>query len=219
MTPYYEDEKLGVKIYHGDCLDLIRSMSDKSVDSVVTDPPYGVNLEYASYEDSFENWKSLIDGFIPEAKRISLGPIIVPTSKMEGEPHLHSHDPIWRICWFKGASCTRCAIGFKDWEPTYVFGKRPKKQVHDYFMAHANRVRKDIPGHPCPKPEAWGMWMVEKMSEQGQTVLDPFMGSGTTGVACVKLGRKFIGIELEKDYCDIAVNRIREAAAKLTSPN
>lgn len=177
----------------------------------MTDPPYGVDLDYDSCADSFGEWKVLIDAFLPIAKRACSGPIIVPTSKMEAEPYLHSHNPIWRICWFKGASCTRSAIGFKDWEPTYVFGVRPKKQIHDYFTAHANMVRKQIPGHPCPKPEAWAMWLVEKMSERGECVSDPFMGSGTVGVACVKLDRRFIGVELGEAYFDIAVRRIEKA--------
>jgi site-specific DNA-methyltransferase (adenine-specific)/modification methylase len=193
-------------LYRGDCLEVLPTLG--KVDAVVTDPPYGVNLEYESYDDSFENWKKLIDTFLPMAKNICRGPIIVPTSKIEGEPHLHSHSPIWRICWFKGASCTRSAIGFKDWEPTFVFGKAPQKQVHDYFTAHANMVREEVPGHPCPKPYAWANWLVEKMSEAGEVVLDPFMGSGTTGVACQRLGRTFIGIEKEPKYFDIACKRI-----------
>jgi DNA modification methylase len=58
------------------------------------------------------------------------------------------------------------------------------------------------------------MWLVEKTAPDRATVLDPFMGSGTTGVACVKLGRKFIGIELDPGYFDIACKRIREAYAQ-----
>jgi DNA modification methylase len=63
--------------------------------------------------------------------------------------------------------------------------------------------------HPWQKPEALLMWCVEKT--KGETVLDPFMGSGTTGVACANLGRKFIGIEIEKKYFDIACERIEAA--------
>ena len=55
------------------------------------------------------------------------------------------------------------------------------------------------------------LWLVQRASLSGETVLDPFMGSGTTGVACVKLGRKFIGIELDEGYFDIACRRIAEA--------
>jgi site-specific DNA-methyltransferase (adenine-specific) len=65
--------------------------------------------------------------------------------------------------------------------------------------------------HPCPKPVRAWEWLIEKASQPGETVLDPFMGSGTTGVACAKLGRKFIGIEIEPRYFDIACRRIEEA--------
>lgn len=65
-------------------------------------------------------------------------------------------------------------------------------------------------GHPCPKPDAITMWLVKEFSEDGQTILDPFMGSGTTGVACLRLGRKFIGIEIYEPYFDIAYRRIEK---------
>lgn len=65
--------------------------------------------------------------------------------------------------------------------------------------------------HPSQKPIEIMTWCVKSIPADGQTVLDPFMGSGTTGVACAKLGRKFIGIELDEKYFDIACKRIEEA--------
>ena len=65
--------------------------------------------------------------------------------------------------------------------------------------------------HPCPKPLAWMLWLVTRGSLPGHLVIDPFMGSGTTGVACVKLGRRFIGIEIYPHYFDIACRRIEDA--------
>ncbi len=66
-------------------------------------------------------------------------------------------------------------------------------------------------GHPCPKPIKSWQKLVNRVSRKGETILDPFMGSGTTGVACAKLGRKFIGIEIEPKYFDIACERIQKA--------
>ena len=213
MDPIKREVIIGdCRLLLGDCLEILPTLP--KVDAVITDPPYGVNLEYGDYDDSFDNWKNLIDSFLPLALAICNGSIIVPTSKFEGEQYIHRHNPIWRLCWFKGASCTRSPIGFKDWEPTFIFGRAPKKQCHDYFTAHANSVRAEISGHPCPKPYAWAKWLVDKMSERAETILDPFMGSGTTGVACVKLGRKFVGIEIEERYFDIACRRIRDAYAQ-----
>ena len=69
-------------------------------------------------------------------------------------------------------------------------------------------------GHPCPKPQKAWTWLVDKVASPTSTVLDPFMGSGTTGVACANLGRKFIGIEIERKYFDIACERIEAAYAQ-----
>lgn len=66
-------------------------------------------------------------------------------------------------------------------------------------------------GHPCPKPIGWMRWIVSLSTRAGETIVDPFMGSGTTGIASVELGRKFIGIEIEPKYFDIAVRRIQAA--------
>ena len=65
--------------------------------------------------------------------------------------------------------------------------------------------------HPCPKPIRFIEWLVNKASLESQTVLDPFLGSGTTLVACAKLGRRGIGIEMDKGYFDIAVERVKRA--------
>ena len=66
-------------------------------------------------------------------------------------------------------------------------------------------------GHPCPKPLGFMERLIERATLDGETVLDPFMGSGTTGVACARLGRRFIGVEIEPRYFDIACRRIEDA--------
>lgn len=76
-------------------------------------------------------------------------------------------------------------------------------------MDNKNRVN-----HPAVMPYAMASGHIESWSNAGETILDPFMGSGTTGVACAKMGRKFIGIELDPDYFDIACRRIEEAYAQ-----
>lgn len=201
--------ELTATVYNADCLDVLPLLP--GVDAIITDPPYGVNLDYGDggHDDTFDNWIILINKFLPMAKQTCKGPIIVPTSKMEGEPYLHAHNPIWRLCWFKGAACTRSPIGFKDWETTYLFGRAPKKQIHDYFTAHANSIRQEVPEHPCPKPYKWAAWLVDKMSEVGETVCDPFMGSGTTGIACLRTGRNFIGIEKDPEHFKTACDRLQ----------
>jgi DNA modification methylase len=207
IAPYWTQD--GSTIFNANCLDVMREMPDKSVDAVITDPPYGVGLAYDIYDDSFDAWKTLIQAFIPEALRVSRGTVVIPTSKFEGEIFIYRHfDPIWRLCWYKGSCSTRTPVGFKDWETQFLFGKRPKKYVHDHFHIPPGNTRKAIPGHPCPKPDAWADWFIERLTLPGDTVLDAFLGSGTTGLRCAALGRNFIGCDLSQPYCDIAIARI-----------
>ena len=196
------------KIICGDSLQILKGFPENSIDCIITDPPYGVNTNYGKYyNDSFENWKTLMNNFFPLAQRISKCTLI-STSKLEGEEFLFKYYvPLWRICWYKGACCTRSPIGFKDWETIFVYGST-KKQVHDFFMVQAASVRKEIIGHPCPKPEGWAKWLIEHFSYEDDIILDPFAGSGTTCVVAEKMNRKWIGIEINSEYCEIAKNRI-----------
>jgi site-specific DNA-methyltransferase (adenine-specific) len=75
----------------------------------------------------------------------------------------------------------------------------------------------DKTDHPCPKPYGWMAWAICLASEDGETVLDPFMGSGTTLRAAKDLGRKAIGIEIEERYCEIAAKRMRQEVLPLAA--
>jgi len=103
--------------------------------------------------------------------------------------------------------------GFSSINPILYYGKDP-------YLAKGMGCRPNSwmvtdtaekNGHPCPKPINFMLKIVNRVSWKDETILDPFMGSGTTGVACMNLGRKFIGIEIEPKYFDIACKRIREA--------
>jgi DNA modification methylase len=198
----------GVTLYLGDCREILPTLG--RVDAVVTDPPYGIEWVYEGYADSFEAWRALVDSVIPVANAaakvmaLAVGPI-------EAERHiLVNHDPKWRVCWYRGSTGARSAIGFRDWETNFIFGT-PPGPIHDHF--HAVPELRDI-GHSCPKPVEWAEWFVSRLTKAGGTVVDPFLGSGTTGVAAVKLGRKFFGIELTPKYFDLACRRITDALAR-----
>lgn len=189
-------------LYLGDCLEILPTLGQ--VDAVVTDPPYGIGFKYESYDDTEENWYQLINSCLPilrEKARI----VIMPHCRMEAMSWwFEYHRPDWIIAWYKGSPGHRASIGFNDWEPHLVWGK-PPKPMHDYFQT---ALVIDNNGHPCVKPVAYAKWLCERAALAGQTILDPFMGSGTTGIACARLGRKFIGIEIEPKYFDIACKRI-----------
>jgi DNA modification methylase len=101
--------------------------------------------------------------------------------------------------------------GFVGFNPVLYYGKDPR--AGKGALPSSITVTEAAPkiGHPCPKPlRAWE-WLTDKVSQAGETILDPFMGSGTTGITAVKLGRKFVGIEIEPKYFDIACKRIQAA--------
>ena len=109
-----------------------------------------------------------------------------------------------------------CSWGFVGWQPIFYYGKDPllqdgKGRAANSFVSTESAEKN---GHPCPKPIGQWKRLLKRVTRENETILDPFMGSGTTGVACVKLGRKFIGIEIDEGYFDIACRRIEKAYAQ-----
>jgi len=200
--PYYQDE--AVTIYHGDCREIVPTLG--RFDAVVTDPPYGVDFDYAGYDDTHDAWAALMEDIIPKLKKAAPFVVMPAGDRMALRQMYIDHSPDWIIAWFKGSPGTRSPIGFNSWEPHLTWGK-PYKAMHDAFQT---RCGFELKGHPCPKPLAWAMWLVQRAAPHGGTVLDPFAGSGTTGRAAKDLGRKAVLIELEERYCEIAANRMAQ---------
>src|SRR5690606_16130623 len=120
--------------------------------------------------------------------------------------------PKWMLAWNKPGSMTRNALGgFNIWEPILVYGKARFVDDAVWLPNCVNYNKDEAAEHPCPKPLKLYEWLVQRGTELTDTICDPFMGSGTTGVACIQLGRKFIGIEIEERYFSIACRRIEEA--------
>ena len=189
------------QVITGDCLEVMRGMDAGSVDAVITDPPYGLDFRG-------EDWDAFIPQWLGEARRIA--PIVIFTTApttMWDYPR-----PDWVNCWYREASNSRTSAGgFNHWSPVLVYGK--VKFPVDSIKLHA--IQHAYPKgflHPSPKPKALLTWLVDKATRPGDLILDPFCGSGTTGVACVQTGRRFIGIEIDPGYADIARARIAKAA-------
>ena len=197
-------------LYLGDCLEILPIIP--RVDAVVTDPPYGVNFKYEGRDDSPAAWESLMVQVVPILQRMATVVCMPVCDQLRLGWWYQNFPPKWLIAWHKGPTPTLSKIGFSDWEPHLVWG-RAKKPMHDHFTIRPPGIR-EVGGHPCPKPVGYSEWLVNRLAERGHTVLDPFMGSGTTGVACANLGRKFIGIEVEPKYFDIACERIAAAYAQ-----
>ena len=211
MSDVWQSDNGQVTLYHGDCLEVLPTLADNSVDAVVTDPPYGVGIAYAQYEDSEANLRVLLEGFLPQCRRIAAVTLITC-----GVSNLHLYPkPTWIMSWFSPNSNSRGPWGWSCWQPILTYGRCPYLKSRLGARPDAfeySRLERAFDGHPCPKPEGIMRWIVRRATIEGDaTVLDPFMGSGTTGVACVQMGRRFIGIEISEEYFEIAKRRIEAA--------
>lgn len=189
-------------LHNGDCLEYMKTLQDKSVSAIITDPPYGVSFRDNEWDNKIPNW-------IEQALRISETVIFTthPTSLWDYPK------PSWVGCWYREASNSHSAIGgWNHWTPLVIYGK-PKFNV-DSIKIHAMAVGNENMkiDHPTPKPVKLMKWLISNASKEGETIFDPFMGSGTTGVAAVQLQRNFMGCELEPKYYSIAEKRIKSAA-------
>lgn len=192
-----------VQLHLGDCLEVMRTLPDASADAVVTDPPYGVGK--AKWDSVFPT------DWIGEGWRVASKMLVMPGNKSL----VVAANAIGRyrdcLCMNASNGMTRGPISFGKWFPVLVCGDwkwRPQPNVLR-FAVRTNEVK----GHPSPKPLEAMVQLIERFTDPGWTICDPFMGSGTTGVACVKTGRNFIGCEIDPEYFAIAERRIRAAEA------
>ena len=189
-------------VFTGDCLDVLKTLPSGSIDAVVTDPPYGLGFRGEKWDESIPDWLGTARG---------ISPVVVfttaPTTQWDYPK------PDWVCCWYREASNSRSRLrgGFNHWSPVLVYGtpKFPVDSKKLHAIQHA--YPKGFP-HPSPKPEALMVWLVSHACDGDALVLDPFAGSGTTGVAAIKTGRRFIGIEIDEKYAAIARERIAQAA-------
>ena len=196
-------ERIGdAVLYLGDCLEILPALG--KVDAVVTDPPYGLGNRMTGGTKRFRTgeggmqtlgaWDaSPVAGLVPALEAIAQklaiwGGNYYPVPPSRG----------WLV-WHKINSVNTMASVELCWTNIDMNAKHFSHACGGWDRQHATE-----------KPIALMRWCVEKLGA-AETILDPFMGSGTTGVACAQLGRKFIGIEIEPKYFDIACRRIEDA--------
>jgi DNA modification methylase len=204
---YIRKEIIGdATLYLGDCLEILPTL--EKVDAVITDPPYGIGLEYGEYQDSVENIAEMGPKVVEIARGLAR---VVSVTTGNLNQYLYPK-PTWTLCWFNRAGAGSGPWGFSCWQPIMCYGPDPYlaagKGRRPDFIEWSEAAEKN--GHPCPKPYQFMFRWITRVSLSGD-ICDPFMGSGTTGVACANLGRKFIGIEIEPKYFDIACERITNA--------
>jgi DNA modification methylase len=204
---YYEEPN--IVLLKGDCLDMLPHFEPNSVDLVLTDPPYGVNLDYEQFDDNNKSMRDLIKSVMPLLIKLSARVALTC-----GVPNIWAYpESDWILSWNIPAASSSGKWGFIDWSPILVYGKDPYLQTGKGRQSTVIIKQENSPknGHPCPKPvDFWGMLLKRCSVSDTDIILDPFLGSGTTAVACKQLGRKCIGIELEAKYLDVAIERLRQ---------
>lgn len=186
-------------------------MSGRKAALCLTDPPYGLGdtvsskNDYDAYDDTDAALKALIAGFLPLAQGVAAVVVLTPGNGNQGK-----YPPrTWEMAWFIPAGVGRGPWGYCCWQPILCFGKDPKlanrKGCHPDAIVHTEAAEKN--GHPCAKPIKFWSWLVERTSEPGDLIYEPFSGSGTTLIACEATGRVCHAIELSPAYVDLGVRR------------
>ena len=241
-SPYYEEK--GITIYHGDCLDVIRTLPPRSVDMIWTDPPYGHNnhvddlnsrlnkhrviKDQPIKNDSQEAMREVVDGMLSEAIRVLKGEACCcccggggpqPTfawvaNRLDSKGLQFFHAVVW--------DKLNPGLGWRyrrRYEMVMVAHQREQKLLwanDDVAVPNVIQLFTERNRlHPNEKPLELVKKFIAWHSSPDDMILDPFMVSGTTLRAAKDLGRRAIGIELEEKYCEIAVNRLRQEVMKL----
>jgi site-specific DNA-methyltransferase (adenine-specific) len=206
-TPYFQAD--GVTLYCGDCLEILPHLG--KVDAVVTDPPYGIARVWKGGASS--GWgKARKD----TAKRNEWDDKPPTPAIFEAILGFGVPTAIWGGNYFT-LPVSRGWLVWNKPERNFTLAECELAWTNRDMVARVCDYRRSDPGrvHPTQKPVGVMEWTVEKLkAKDGAIVLDPFMGSGTTGVACIRTGRKFIGIELDPTYCEIAKQRIEKALSE-----
>lgn len=220
MSAIIREERIGdCRLIQGDCLAVMPELG--RFDAVVTDPPYGIGesagkartrtsgltskIRSASRYQRDYGDKDWDDNTADEA--ISLAVSLAKNSIVFGGNYYDLPPTSCWLVWDKENGAT----DFADCELAWTNLPKAVRRLKFLWNGCMRKERHIDRQHPTQKPVGVMEWCMGHLPDTAQTILDPFMGSGTTGVACVKLGRKFTGVELDKDYFDIACSRIEEA--------
>lgn len=211
MTPYYDQD--GITIYHADCADVLPLVEPSTVALVLTDPPYGIGyvdpfgVAIVGDDRPFDPMPLLryrraviwgADNFahlLPPSRGWIVWSKIQSQSMINGDSRMAS-SPV-ELAWSNVAS---------------------NPQLFNHFWAGGYFHRGSERGlnyHPTQKPAALMRWVLDRWSQPGDLILDPYMGSGPVAQACHEMGRRYIGIEIMEEYCEIAVQRLAQQVIPL----
>ena len=216
-----------IELHHGDCLQVMKQIPDGSVDMVLADPPYGMDfqsnrVDKPKQKRKIANDKKPFIWWILEAQRVLKdGGALICFCRFDSwaafsDACINAGLSVKaQIVWDKlthGTGDLKGAPGFRH--ELAVFATKGRFIFHDkrpQTLFPCSRVSPSKMLHPNEKPVGLMEWLIKHYCIDGGTVLDPFTGVSPVGVAAKNLNRKFIGIELDKDYFKIAKGRIEQA--------
>lgn len=227
MTPYYDAD--GVTIYHGDSMDVLPTIAAGSVHMVCTDPPYVIGaVSSGALASKSGGWQDMMNsagwftGWYREVDRL-----LKSTGSFWTFLNWRTLPVVMRAAVDAGLPLTSLAVWDKEWigpggsqglRPSYELiallaqegFSVPDRGVADVFRHKVGSYKPN--GHPAEKPVPLVRRLIEVAAvPEGGLVLDPFMGSGTAAMACRDLGRRFIGVEAEEKWCELAASRLAQA--------
>ena len=218
-TPYYEQD--GITIYHADCRDILPLLEPGSVDLVLTDPPYGDahDTDYTRFTGGIRHTsgRELFRGTHKEIANDSEPFDPSPLLELGREQIVFGANRFsdslpcgsW-IVWDKRTPSGSKGV-MSDAEVAW-FSRGRGVYVHAHTWDGFNRAtERGTVLHPTQKPVALMRWIIERWTKPSDLILDPYMGSGPVARACADTGRRYIGIELEERYCEIAAKRLQQS--------
>lgn len=210
-----------MKLLLGDCFDKFKTIGNKSIDIAFTSPPYNRkrNDKYANYNDQIADYYGFCKKAIEELRRIVNGYVIfnlqanyynrADVYRLVGE---YAESIVNIIIWEKSNPLPASGYNITNaYEFFLILSDSPLKSNTTYTKNHiTTSVNSDTTTkiHKAVMKQEVSDWFIEKFTQKGMTVIDPFMGLGTTGISCKKLHRDFIGIEKDAKYYEIAKERI-----------
>lgn len=215
MTPYYDKD--GITIYHGRCQDIIPLISPESVDLLIADPPYGfkqsdqARRSRASNDIGRDSGLPMIKG---DDEPFDPSPLLIfGRVVLFGANHYADRLPPVRswLIWDKRDESKPDNNGDAELIWTNIDGVirtyrqcwRGVARAKDYL-----EPRRHV--HPTQKPVNLMMWLIERYTKPGDLIFDPYMGSGPIAKACKLLDRRYVGVEIEQEYCEVAVDRVKQ---------
>lgn len=207
MKPYYDED--GITIYHGDCREVLPGLES---DALITDPPFNIGMDYQTASDdlSDDDYRTLIEDVA------KLG----PDTQAWWTPNIHWRmfgdimpDAILVVIHRRAAGPIR--HGWSSQFNLLMVRGKPNHPIPDLWndmrlKGEGYFFREESYGHPGYTPRMFYDRLIDVLTDPGDLVVDPFVGTGTALVAAKSAGRRAVGIELNEKYCEIAVQRLAQ---------